>query len=130
MNSNTLCTILLIEEYDQVRPVLNQNLRNHGYRVVVAIDEADAIDRARGSSFCPNLILLNQVGRSVQDYVVSGQHIRRTANLDSQTPIVVIAEHFEADMEGKDVQLSDTEYVTYLEDGQQLMNLLHHLCFP
>jgi len=45
-----------------------------------------------------------------------------------RTPIIVMAEQYGADMEGKDVQVDDTKYVTYLEDGQQLMNLLHRLC--
>lgn len=130
MNIDTSCTILLVEEDDQVRPVLRQNLRTHGYQVVVAIDEADAIDRAKGGSFCPSLILLNQVGRSIHEYMMSGQRIRQTASLNSQIPIVVVAECYGADMEGRDIQLNDTEYITYLEDGQQLMDLLHRLCPP
>jgi hypothetical protein len=31
-------------------------------------------------------------------------------------------------MEGKDVKVGESEYVTYLEDGQQLINLLYRLC--
>ncbi|MBW4470609.1 MAG: response regulator [Stenomitos rutilans HA7619-LM2] len=127
MNSDLSPTILLVEEDNQVRPILSQNLRNHGFQVIVALNEADAIDLTRGSSLCPVLILLNQVRQSIQEHVVSGQRIRQRANLDSQTPIVVIAEHYGADMEGKNIQLSDTEYVTYLEDGRQLMDLLHRL---
>lgn len=57
-----------------------------------------------------------------------GQRICKSAGIASRTPIIVMAERYGADMEGKDVQVDDTEYVTYLEDGQQLMNLLHRLC--
>jgi DNA-binding response OmpR family regulator len=121
-------TILLVEEDDEVRPLLSQNLRNQGYHVVVALNEADAIERRKGGSFCPDLILLNQVGRSIQEYVVMGQRICESAGIGNQTPIIVMAEQYGADMEGKDVQVDDTEYVTYLEDGEQLMNLLHRLC--
>jgi DNA-binding response OmpR family regulator len=121
-------TILLVEEDDEVRPLLSQNLRNQGYHVVVALNEADAIERTKGGSFCPDLILLNQVGRSIQEYVVMGQRICKSAGIGNQTPIIVMAEQYGADMEGKDVQVDDTEYVTYLEDGEQLMNLLHRLC--
>ena len=121
-------TILLVEEDDEVRPLLSQNLRNQGYHVVVALNEADAIERTKGGSFCPDLILLNQVGRSIQEYAVMGQRICKSAGIGNQTPIIVMAEQYGADMEGKDVQVDDTEYVTYLEDGQQLMNLLHRLC--
>jgi DNA-binding response OmpR family regulator len=121
-------TILLVEEDDEVRPLLSQNLRNQGYHVVVALNEADAIERTKGGSFCPDLILLNQVGRSIEEYTVMGQRICKSAGIGNQTPIIVMAEQYGADMEGKDVQVDDTEYVTYLEDGQQLMNLLHRLC--
>jgi len=121
-------TILLVEEDDEVRPLLSQNLRNQGYHVVVALNEADAIERTKGGSFCPDLILLNQVGRSIEEYTVMGQRICKSAGIGNQTPIIVMAEQYGADMEGKDVQVDDTEYVTYLEDGEQLMNLLHRLC--
>jgi response regulator RpfG family c-di-GMP phosphodiesterase len=33
-------TILVVEEDDEVRPVLSQNLRHQGYHVVVALDDA------------------------------------------------------------------------------------------
>jgi DNA-binding response OmpR family regulator len=121
-------TILLVEEDDEVRPLLSQNLRNQGYHVIVALDEADAIERTKGGSFCPDLILLNQVGRSIEEYTVMGQRICKSAGIGSHTPIIVMAERYGADMEGKDVQVDEAEYVTYLEDGQQLMNLLHRLC--
>jgi DNA-binding response OmpR family regulator len=124
----SLPTILLVEEDDEVRPLLSQNLRHQGYHVVVALDEADAIERTKGGSFCPDLILLNQVGRSIQEYTVMGQRICKSAGIASRTPIIVMAERYGADMEGKDVQVDEAEYVTYLEDGQQLMNLLHRLC--
>jgi hypothetical protein len=85
-------------------------------------------ERTKGGGFCPDLILLNQVGRSIQEYTVMGQRICKSAGIGGDTPIVVMAERYGADMEGKDVQVDDAEYVTYLEDGQQLMNLLHRLC--
>lgn len=126
--SYTPPTILVVEEDDEVRPLLSQNLRNQGYHVVVALNEADAIERTKGGSFCPDVILLNQVGRSIQEYTVMGQRICQSTGIASHTPIVVMAENYGADMEGKDVQVDDTEYITYLEDGQQLINLLHRLC--
>lgn len=121
-------TILVVEEDNEVRPVLSQNLRNHGYHVVAALDEADAIERTHNGHLRPDLILLNQVGRSIQEYTIIAQRICLSAGLASDTPIIVMAEQYGADMEGKDVQVQDSEYITYLEDGQQLINLLHHLC--
>ena len=126
--TDTPPTILVVEEDDEVRPVLSQNLRNQGYQIVTALNEADAIERTKGGGFCPDLILLNQVGRSIQEYADMGQRICKSAGIASHTPIIVMAEQYGADMEGKDVQVDEAEYVTYLEDGQQLMNLLHRLC--
>ncbi len=36
-------TILMIELDDDTRPLLKQNLRNQGYRVIEALQEEDAI---------------------------------------------------------------------------------------
>jgi myo-inositol-1-phosphate synthase len=72
--------------------------------------------------------LLNQVKLSIDDFINMGQRIRQGAELASSTPIVVMAEQYGEDMEGKNVKVGESEYVTYLEDAQQLMNLLHCLC--
>src|ERR687885_2809498 len=121
-------TILMIELDDDTRPLLKQNLRNWGYRVVVALEEEDAIALARGVRDRPNLILLNQVTLSLDEFINMGWRICQGAKLPSRTPIVVMAERYGEDMEGKDVKVGESEYVTYLEDGEQLMNLLHRLC--
>ena len=121
-------TILLIELDDDTRPLLKQNLRACGSRVVVALEEEDAIALARGVRDRPDLILINQVELPIDEFINMGQHIRQGAGLSRRTPIVVMAEQYGEDMEGKDVQVSESEYVTYLEDGEQLMNLLHRLC--
>jgi|SRR4028119_282908 DNA-binding response OmpR family regulator len=120
--------ILMLEWDDDTRPLLKQNLCNQGYRVIVALEEEDAIALARGGRKCPELILLNQVKLSIDDFINMGQRIRQGAELASSTPIVVMAEQYGEDMEGKNVKVGESEYVTYLEDAQQLMNLLHCLC--
>ncbi|MEI2578807.1 hypothetical protein [Scytonema sp. PRP1] len=130
-------TILMIELDDDTRPLLKLNLSNWGYRVISALQEEDAIALARGVRDCaersakgnrPNLILLNQVDLPIDEVINMGRRIRHGAELKSSTPIVVMAEQYGEDMEGKDVKVGESEYVTYLEDGEQLMNLLHRLC--
>jgi hypothetical protein len=39
-----------------------------------------------------------------------------------------MAERYGEDMEGKDINVGESDYVTYLEDGEQLLNLLQRLC--
>jgi len=121
-------TILIIELDDDTRPLLKHNLRSKGYRVIEALEEEDAIALARGERDRPDLILLNQVKLSIDEFLNMGRRIRQGAELPSSTPVVVTAERYGADMEGKDVKVGESDYVTYLEDAQQLMNLLHRLC--
>jgi DNA-binding response OmpR family regulator len=121
-------TILMLELDDDTRPLLKQNLHNWGYRVIEALQEEDVIALAHGVRDRPDLILLNQVDLPIYEVINMGRRIRQGAELPSRTPIVVMAEQYGEDMEGKNVKVGESEYVTYLEDGQQLMNLLHLLC--
>jgi DNA-binding response OmpR family regulator len=121
-------TILMIELDDDTRPLLKQNLCSLGYQVIVALEEEDAIALARSVRDRPDLILIDQVDLPIDEFINMGQRIRQGAELPSRTPIVVMAEQYGEDMEGKDVQAGESEYLTYLEDGEQLVNLLHRLC--
>src|SRR5919202_3136512 len=121
-------TILLVESDDETRSLLRYNLRNRGYRVIVALDEEDAIERTRDGHECPDLILLSQYLLPLDEFINMGRRIRQDAGFPSGTPLVVMADQYGPDMEGKDVRVGDSEYVTYLEDGEQLMNLLYRIC--
>ncbi|MCA1626304.1 MAG: hypothetical protein LC778_21445, partial [Acidobacteria bacterium] len=41
--------------------------------------------------------------------------------------IVVIAHEYGADLEGQNIKVSDSEYIAYLENAEQLDNLLRQL---
>ena len=125
---NTAPTILVVEPDDDVRPLLRNNLQRQGYRVIMTLDEEDAIARARGDGDRPDLILINQYRLPLDKVIDMGRRIRQDAGLPSITPIVIMAERYGEDMEGKDVKVGESDYVTYLEDGEQLMNLLQRLC--
>jgi hypothetical protein len=43
------------------------------------------------------------------------------------TPLVVMAETYGQDLEGTDVNVSGNDWITYLEDGEQLRRLLPRL---
>ncbi len=104
------------------------NLHRRGYRAIVTLDEEDAIARARGDGDRPDLILINQYRLPLEKVINIGRRIRQDGGLPSGTPIIIMAEQYGEDMEGKDVKVGESEYVTYLEDGEQLMNLLQRLC--
>ena len=120
-------TILLVETDDETRPVLKHNLQTYGYHVVVALDVEDALERTAGGKLQPDLILVNVVGVSNEQALRDAVLIRRSAELDGRTPAVAMAEHYGEEMEGRDVPAGENTYITYLEDAEQLEELLARL---
>jgi DNA-binding response OmpR family regulator len=123
-------TIFLVEEDDQTRPILKHNLRAQGYHIIIALDEEDALERVAGGRASYGLLLVNVVGVKPEEALDSARRIHRRAEMDATTPIVVMAEKYTEEMEGKDVEVGKNVYVTYLEDGEQLHELLARLLPP
>lgn len=126
--SETSPSIFVLESDDKVRPLLKHNLQIWGYHTIFAFDETDALQRIRGGRERFNLILLDQYKRSIDELLAIGQQIRQGTDLDGHTPIIIIAEQYGADLEGQDIQVGDNEYISYLEDGEQLKVILQRLC--
>jgi DNA-binding response OmpR family regulator len=120
-------TIFLVEADDETRPVLKSNLQRYGYRVIIALDEEDALDRANNGGIQADLILLDVVRMPPEDALSIGRRIRNNAKHNGRTPLVLMAEKFGPDVEGTDVEIADNEWITYLEDSCQLKNLLARL---
>jgi CheY-like chemotaxis protein len=120
--------IFVLEADDDVRPVLRHNLQHWGYRIIMTIDREDVLQRIQHRQEPFGLILLDQFGQSIDELRSIGQRIRQSITLDSRIPILIMAERYGADLEGQDIQVGDNEYISYLEDGQQLRNILQRLC--
>lgn len=120
-------TIFLIEEDNDTRPILKANLKTYGYRVLLALDEEDAMERLDGGLMRADLLLLNLVGKTADEVLEIGRRLRRHAKYDGHTPLVVMAEKYGKDVEGTDVHMGGNDWVTYLEDPGQLRSLLHRL---
>jgi DNA-binding response OmpR family regulator len=120
-------TIFLVEEDDDTRPILKHNLQTDGYHVLLALDEADALERVSGNGVNADLVLINLIGKSPEDVLDVGRRIREHAKYDGHTPLVVMAEKYGADLEGTDANVRDNDWITYLEDHDQLKNLLARL---
>ncbi len=118
---------MLVEEDDDIRRVLKQNLTHYGYRVSVAIDEEDALARLNNGGLKADLMLIDLVGKSTDEVLDVGRRIRRHARYDGRTPLVVMAEKYGADVGGTDVRVGENEWITYLEEPHQLKNLLARL---
>lgn len=119
--------ILLIEEDDNTRPILRHNLINDGFHIRLALDEADALDRVGGNNLHADLILINLVKKSPEEVLIIGRRIREHARYNSQTPLVVMAEKYSIEQEGTDVNIDGNDWITYLEEHDQLVKLLRHL---
>ena len=124
-------TIFLIEEDDETRRPLVQNLRGEGYHVIVAIDEEDALERVGGGHVHADLVLVNLVGKPLDEVLRIGRGVREHAKYDGNTPLVVMPEKYEKDVEGTDVNVEGNDWIHYLgEEPDQLKNLLARLTQP
>jgi DNA-binding response OmpR family regulator len=121
-------TIFLIEEDDDTRRVLVRNLRSSGYHLIVALDEEDALERVGGGHVHADLVLVNLVGKPLAELLRVGREVRKHAKYDGHTPLVVMPEKYDKDVEGTDVNVEGNDWVHYLgEDTDQLRNLLARL---
>lgn len=120
--------IFLIEEDDETRRPLVENLRRDGYHVIVAMDEEDALERVGGGHVHADLVLVNLVGKSLDEALRIGRSVRKHAQYDGHTPLVVMPEKYEKDVEGTDVNVEGNDWIHYLgEEPGQLKNLLARL---
>lgn len=121
-------TIFLLEEDDETRKPLVKNLRRDGYRVIVAIDEEDALERVGGGYVHADLVLVNLVGKTADEVLSIGRRVRKHAKYDGNTPLVVMPEKYSKDVEGTDVNVEGNDWIHYLgEEPDQLKNLLARL---
>jgi CheY-like chemotaxis protein len=120
-------TVLLIEEDDDVRPVLRHNLQTDGYDVLVAVDEQSALAWITSARARFDLILINLVGKTTDEALDAGRRVKKQAGLDGSTSLIVIAEKYTGAQEGQDVEVGRGEWVSYPENSEQLHSLLRRL---
>jgi DNA-binding response OmpR family regulator len=119
-------TIFLVECDNDTRQILKENLIRDGYGVIIALDEDDAMERVGDGCVNADLLLIN-LDETPDDVMHIARKLRLHANWNNQIPIIVIASEYPAELVGRDVAISATEYVTYLEDPDQLQKLLRQL---
>ncbi len=119
-------TIFLIEEDDETRRPLVNNLRAYGYRVIVAIDREDALERVGGVDV--DLLLVNLVGKTADEVLKVGRLIRQHCKYNGRTSLVVMPEKYDKALEDTEVNVGGTEWVFYLgEEPDRLRDLLARL---
>jgi CheY-like chemotaxis protein len=104
------------------------NLRRDGYRVVIAIDEEDALERVGGGHVGADLVLIDLVHKTTDEALGVGRRIRQHAEHDGQTPLVVMAEKYGKEVEGTEENVAGNDWVFYLgEEPGQLKDFLARL---
>jgi DNA-binding response OmpR family regulator len=121
-------TIFLIEEDEETRRPLVSNLRSYGYRVIVALDEEDALGMVGGGGVDADLVLVNLIKKSAEEVLRVGRSVREHAKYDGHTPLVVMPERYGKDVEGTEARVAENDWVFYLgEEPDQLRDLLARL---
>ena len=119
-------TILLVDDDDEVRPLLMRGLERDGFHVVAASDEREAVERAGHSK--PGLILLEMGRTPPLEVAAAGRRIRAGAGLPDEAPVVVYAGRADETVgEGGEVSLGPGEYAVLPEDAEQLRRFLRGL---
>jgi CheY-like chemotaxis protein len=122
-------TIFLIEEDDDVRTSLTNNLRQLGYRLLVAADLEDAHEWLSADGHIHvDLVLINLVGKTPEEALRVGRRLRAHAKYNGHTPLVVMPEKVPKELEGKDVNVDGSDWICYYDDdSEQLKNLIARL---
>jgi CheY-like chemotaxis protein len=93
-----------------------------GYRIALARDERDAIERAQRTR--PDLILVSLAGLP-REVVFSARSIRQRAEVGDRVPVVVLCN--EGIAEGDEVEIGDDVHVTRPDNFNQLRSLIARL---
>jgi DNA-binding response OmpR family regulator len=121
-------TIFLIEEDEETRRPLVSNLRSYGYRVIVAVDEEDALERIGAAVSAADLVLVNLVGKTAEEVLGVGRRVREHAKYDGHTPLVAMPEKYAKELEDTEVNVEGNDWVFYLgEEPDRLRGLLDRL---
>jgi CheY-like chemotaxis protein len=120
--------IFLIEDDDETRRPQVRNLRGYGYRVVVAVDEDDALERVVGGGVDADLMLVNLVGKTAEEVLAVGRRVRQHCKYNGRTSLVVMPEKYDKALEDTEVNVGGSEWVFYLgEEPDRLRDLLARL---
>lgn len=119
-------TIFLIEEDDETRRPLVSNLEGYGYRVIVAVNVEEALERIAGVD--ANLLLVNLVGKTADEVLKVGRLVRQHSRYNGRTSLVVMPEKYDKALEDTEVSVGGSEWVFYLgEEPDRLRDLLARL---
>jgi CheY-like chemotaxis protein len=120
--SDTSLLILVVEDVDETRHGIEKLLMVDGYRIALARDEEEGIEKARRQR--PDLILVSLAG--VPRVVIgSARRVREQAAIGEDVPVVVFC--VDEIAEGDEVAIGENVHVTRPDNFNQLRSLLARL---
>ena len=114
--------ILVVEDVHETRDGIEKLLKVDGYRLVLARDELDGIERAQQRR--PDLILVSLAG-TPSEVLTSGHRIRESAAAGEEVPIVVFC--LDEIAAGAEVAIGRNVHITQPDNFNQLRALLARL---
>lgn len=113
--------ILVVEDVHEISDGIERLLKTDGYRVALARNELEAIERAQ--LMRPDLMLMNWTGLS-GEVLATVRRIRKQSAVEDQIPLIFWVEDID---EGEEVALEGNVYLTRPDSFNQLRGLLAHL---
>lgn len=114
--------ILVVEDVQETRDGFEELLKVDGYRVMLARDELDGIERAQRQR--PDLILVSMAGLP-GEVLGSGRRIRESAAAGDDVPVVIFC--FDEIPEGAEVAIGKNVHIAQPDNFNQLRSLLSRL---
>ena len=114
--------ILVVEDVQETRDGFEELLKVDGYRVMLARNELDGIERAQRQR--PDLILVSMAGLP-SEVLGSGRRIRESAAAGDDVPVVIFC--FDEIPEGAEVAIGKNVHIAQPDNFNQLRGLLSRL---
>ena len=119
--------IFLVESSHETCLILKKILQTAGYRVIVALDEKDALGLAQSGLLEADLIFVGQGRLEAEQALNLGRQLREYLPCREAIPIIVAAEDYGEELCGQDIAVGSNQYLAYLEDAAQLIRLVARL---
>lgn len=114
--------ILVLDDIEETRNLIKKMLGGNGCCVNLAMDEEDAISRARSES--PDLILMS-LGLDLDQLLATAYRIRQRGEFGQDVAIIIFC--VPTIPEGAEIEVKQNVYVTRPDNFDQLRGLLHRL---
>lgn len=117
-------TVLIADDFADMRALLRQMLELHDYRVVEAADGQEAVEMAQRT--CPNLILMD-LNMPLVDGLAATRQIRECKDGCRNVPILAITAFDTYGMKEAAIEAGCDDYITKPIDSDEFDRVLRRL---